>query len=216
MELYWENVKDQSVYEKTMDYVFPNVTYRWDVINYFIEKLAYTSYLEIGLRKGQCFNKINCSFKRSIDPLPTKMATPDYIMTSDEYFAMKNNAKYDVIFIDGKHEKQQFIGDVYNSLKALKPGGMIFCHDVNVHKLELTRPESSGDVWKGWVTLRHELPYLMYALPFDYMGVIDTNFTTPGKLTGAEEAVYTDMAENRKLFLNLIDRKEFNSIYKGI
>ena len=39
---------------------------------------------------------------------------------------------FDIIFVDGLHEKQQVKKDILNSIKFLKDGGTIICHDVNL------------------------------------------------------------------------------------
>ena len=41
---------------------------RWDLINYLIRVNGYKNYLEIGLFNGECFNKIICERKISVDP----------------------------------------------------------------------------------------------------------------------------------------------------
>ena len=68
---------------------------------------------------------------------------------------------FDLIFIDGLHEANQVIRDVYNSLRWLQPQGTILIHDSNPRMEKFTEQvqESSkelwtGDVWKSIAALR--------------------------------------------------------------
>lgn len=45
---------------------------RWEIINYFIKKYNYKSYLEIGYYKGWSFDRVECSNKTAVDPNPSK------------------------------------------------------------------------------------------------------------------------------------------------
>jgi hypothetical protein len=46
--------------------------HRWDIINHFITKYEYKSYLEIGYFKGWSFDNIKCDIKVAVDPNPSK------------------------------------------------------------------------------------------------------------------------------------------------
>lgn len=48
---------------------------RWDIINAFIEKHNYKTYLEIGYYKGWSFDQVKCEHKAAVDPNPSK--TPE-------------------------------------------------------------------------------------------------------------------------------------------
>lgn len=144
---------------------------RYQLINALIKTYDYKSYLEIGLNNpSENYIKINCLNKESIDPyfdeedLICADIRNEYIydeinrnltyrMTSDEFFEQNTN-KYDIIFIDGLHTKEQVSKDIVNSLKILNKGGKIVVHDC------LPRTEESqlvprvsgewyGDVWRS-------------------------------------------------------------------
>lgn len=70
---------------------------RTDIIQKFISKRNYKSYLEIGTYRNVNFDKIKIDVKVSVDPDPEAKAT--YQMTSDEFFAV-NKDKFDIVFID--------------------------------------------------------------------------------------------------------------------
>jgi predicted O-methyltransferase YrrM len=50
-------------------------------------------------------------------------------MTSDEYFAGKNESRFDFIYIDGDHTSHQVAKDAENAWKLLKPGGIMAFDD---------------------------------------------------------------------------------------
>ena len=100
---------------------------RTDIINAFIQKYGYKSYLEVGTQDpASNFDKINVETKVSIDPFPR--GEVDYVCTSDEFFesvAPKHDYKFDIIFIDGLHHDDQVIKDINNSLEILNDNGTI-------------------------------------------------------------------------------------------
>ena len=52
------------------------------IINFFIEKFKYESYLELGVRdKTNTFNHINCMIKEGVDIAPG--CQPTHLMTTD-------------------------------------------------------------------------------------------------------------------------------------
>jgi predicted O-methyltransferase YrrM len=50
-------------------------------------------------------------------------------MTSDEFFAGKNEIKFDFIYIDGDHTAEQVAKDAKNAWLLLKPGGIMAFDD---------------------------------------------------------------------------------------
>lgn len=135
---------------------------RDEVINAYIKKYNYKSYLEIGVQKGLNFDKIKCDVKVGVDPEPFVPVT--YKMTSDDFFKI-NKKKFDIIFIDGLHEFKQVEKDIYNSLGILNEGGIIICHDMlpptKEHQMvPRIQKEWNGDCWKAFARLRKEHFYI--------------------------------------------------------
>lgn len=133
---------------------------RWDIINSFIDKFNYTSYLEVGTQNPDSnFNKIKVHDKTSIDPFPMGIVT--FTGTSDDYFKSIENTNrfFDIIFIDGLHHSDQVLTDIKNSLKHLNKNGTIICHDClpTTEKMQERYDhggEWTGDVWKAIAKLR--------------------------------------------------------------
>lgn len=125
-------------------------------INYLIERYNYKSYLEIGISTGSTFRRVKCENKTGVDP----NVDTTFKLTSDDFFS-QNKDTFDVIFVDGLHLAEQSLIDVENSLKILKPGGLVIMHDCRPrHEIEQRRKGSSrhgfwtGDVWKAFVQIR--------------------------------------------------------------
>lgn len=136
-----------------------------DIINYFINKYGYKTYLEIGTYDINCnYIYIDCNEKECIDPAPFNSDNITYLMTSDEAFAkIKSlNKKYDIIFIDGLHLESQVDKDIQNSIDCLNTNGTIVLHDCNpptpIHgssshdmAIKYTNGEWNGNVYKSIV-----------------------------------------------------------------
>ena len=153
---------------------------RWELINEYIHKYNFKSFLEIGHDKGETFGHIEIDLKESVDPNVT--TNPTYIMSSDDFFEAYDN-HYDIIFIDGLHEHSQVARDIDNALLHLNQGGVIILHDCNpitemqqVHSYSYPGGIWTGDCWKAFVKYRYILNYEMYVWNYDFgCGVIDTN-----------------------------------------
>ena len=188
-----------------------------DIINDFIKKYNFKSYLEIGIHnKEDNFNKIKCENKIGIDP--DENAKADYVITSDEFFKNNKNT-FDIIFIDGMHEAHQVYKDITNSIKVLNKNGIIVCHDCNPLSLkaagdyeEFSKCEYgsycwNGDCWKGFVKYRFESNFKCYVIDTDCgCGIINTNEPSDveKKTFYIGEMVYSDLVKDRKGLLGLI------------
>ena len=62
-EAFIESFKDKLAYN------FPSNYFRWDLIEYLINKNNYSDYLEIGCDKDQLFSKIKIKNKIGVDPV---------------------------------------------------------------------------------------------------------------------------------------------------
>jgi hypothetical protein len=178
---------------------------RWDIINAFIEKHNYKSYLEIGYYKGWSFDQIKCEDKTAVDPNPCKTRRDEavvygtvlgpiydretdeliseghiYKLTSDDFFSVLDDTKWDIIFIDGLHEASQVEKDIKNALKHLSPKGTIVLHDCNPPKFEHTTTGIdgcwTGDTYKAFVKFRLQYPeYESFTVDTDWgCGIIIT------------------------------------------
>lgn len=131
---------------------------RTDLINYLIKKNNFKSYLEIGVGYGYNFKNVHCKIKHGCDPYFSKKDGIycnfiKYNMTSDLMFEqMSADIKYDIIFIDGLHEGNQVLRDIYNSLNHLNSNGFILIHDSLPPSASVASfPRGEAIIWYGTV-----------------------------------------------------------------
>ncbi|KAG5184575.1 hypothetical protein JKP88DRAFT_255351 [Tribonema minus] len=113
---------------------------------------GYKDYLEIGCDNGFNFCAVTTSAALRgtyVDPLPGGTQ----VMTSDEFFSQYQGAGFDLVFIDGMHEKHQVLRDVNNALKWLKQGGTIVLHDCAPRNRSMAQrlgvEERRSHLWNG-------------------------------------------------------------------
>jgi len=141
-------------FSKKLFFDFPNNIYRWDLIQFLINKYKFQNYLEIGCDKDQSFSKIIIKNKVGVDPI-----SGGTIRASSNNFFIKNKNTFDIIFIDGLHHYNQVLTDINNSLNILNNNGFILVHDCLPRTLAQQavpryRGSWQGDVWKAIVELR--------------------------------------------------------------
>ena len=199
---------------------------RTDILNYLIEKYKYKTYLEIGVRNPQSgnFNNIKIKNKIGVDPNPIIKQDNIFVGTSD-FFFIKNNKTFDLIFIDGLHLENQVDKDIANSLEFLNEGGMVLLHDCNppteMHQrdnycLDGKYPAWNGTVWKSFAKLRMtRSDLLMYVIDTDWgVGVIKKGEQElfPLNDINIDELKYDLLEKNRNNLLNLISFDKFKKI----
>ena len=134
------------------------MNHRWELIQAVIDKIGAQSYLEIGIADGVNLGHINCLTKTTIDP--NQQAT--FKVTSDDYF-QHHKRKYDVIFIDGNHEKEQVKRDINNSLECLSPNGVIITHDTLPLHESLLGESLCWNAWEAFAYVRYTNPNVFAA-----------------------------------------------------
>ena len=210
--------------------------FRYDVINFLISSLnRETTYLEIGVRNPVYnFNKIEATTKFSVDPgLEFKENPVDFVLTSDQFFeqlrsgrVLKNDIKFDVIFVDGLHTAEQVDRDIKNALEFIKEDGFIVLHDCNPpteshareeHKYEISPAMQNwnGTTWKGFVKWRQNPAVFSCTIDTDCGVGIISKTKNVGSYNKEENEYfeYSVFSKNRKEFLNLINFEDFKSLF---
>jgi hypothetical protein len=146
-------------------------------INRALRKRTSKTYVEIGVRRGECFKQIVADTKIGIDPQPEpfgdNVRPEDYFFekTSDDFFSddakrLFSTRRIDVALVDGLHEFKQALRDILNLEKYMSPDGVIFVHDCNppTRKHAEIRDGGAwnGDVWKAAYYLRVRRPELRF------------------------------------------------------
>ena len=136
---------------------------RTDIINFLIQKFNFKNYLEIGVQFPHSnYDKIDIKNKTGVEPFPiTDLLNKGIVeLTSDMFFkSLEAYVKYDIIFIDGLHTREQCLADILNSLKHLSPNGIVLVHDClptaeYQTTIEDNGREWTGDVWKSIVDIK--------------------------------------------------------------
>ncbi len=208
---------------------------RYEAIQKVVDKTKAVHYLEVGTQTARTLATVEVDHKVGVDPDPFaekraeqmcktlgKQKTMDfYCKPSDEFFEETKeplfDGGYDVIFIDGMHEREQWKRDIKNAMEQLNPNGIILAHDCNppTEKSQIVpmmdNREWVGDVWKGFVDLRQEIDCEMFVVDSDYgIGVIRPS-SKKDKLDKIEtELTYRNLQENKHEWLNLKSVDEFN------
>ena len=185
---------------------------RHQIINYLIKNNDYSRYLEIGVQKGHSFKKVICDHKDGVDPKPkSKKVSIDYIMTSDDFFnTIPSSQKYDIVFIDGLHEKDQVLADVRNSLDHLIDGGTIVLHDCNPESERMARLDRNGTVWEAVVELRKDVNLNVKVVDDDFgVGIVTIGSQEVLDIPEDVEVTYDFLDSDRNNILNLISVEDF-------
>jgi hypothetical protein len=194
---------------------------RTEIINGLIKKNNYTSYLEIGVntpaQPGYNWVGVDVPVKHGVDP----NVDTTYKMTSDEFFDNHISQKYDIVFVDGLHLREQVYRDIVNSINNLNENGVIVVHDCNpVTEITQRRERASdawhGDVWKAIVQLRMENPELeIFTVNTDEgCGIIKKGSQELLKINDGENCYdYSFLEKNREKAINLISIEAFKEKY---
>jgi hypothetical protein len=194
---------------------------RTEIINGLIKKYNYKSYLEIGVntpaQPGYNWVGVDVPVKHGVDP----NVDTTYKMTSDEFFDNHISQKYDIVFVDGLHLREQVYRDIVNSINNLNGNGVIVVHDCNpVTEITQRRERASdawhGDVWKAIVQLRIENPELeIYTVNTDEgCGIIKKGKQELLKINEGENCYeYNFLEKNREKAINLISIEAFKEKY---
>tara|TARA_S200000501_G_C20786748_1_gene727552 strand:+ start:470 stop:1177 length:708 start_codon:yes stop_codon:yes gene_type:complete len=190
---------------------------RYQIIQELINLNKYDSYLEIGCDKNQSFSTVSIKDKVGVDP--SEGGT--HKMTSDDFFS-KNKKKFDIIFIDGLHEYNQVMKDIFNSLNCLSPHGIILLHDClprNIWNQITPRINSdwNGDTWKSIVHCRTLDHIDTYTIVADRgIGLIFPRHNRSklffDKKKNLKLLKYREYYEKHSLFMNLVYYSQSNLI----
>lgn len=146
--------------------------WRGQLIDAFVQKYNYKSYLEIGFLNGLTFNLVNCDHKIGVDPQPRVNDHRVVAKTSDDFFAENTNI-FDIVFIDGNHEKHQVYRDFKNSYQFLNDNGLIIFHDINPPSKAGTALSGHGDCFETWLNMCNHYKLYTYSTKDDSVGIFN-------------------------------------------
>lgn len=115
-----------------------NISTRFGRLNAIARLIDASSYLEIGVRKGATFNRVNVKNKHAVDPKFTfdynlfqSESIKFFEVKSDKFFCdlWKSSIQYDLIFLDGLHVFEQTLRDLLNCLSFVHEESIILIDD---------------------------------------------------------------------------------------
>ncbi len=203
-------------FDKKLNFEFPKDYSRLDMINYFIKKNNYKSYLEIGCDKNQIFSQITLNKKIGVDPY----SGGNVRKTSDDFFK-ENAEKFDLIFIDGLHVYDQVKRDIVNSINFLNKEGVILVHDclpdtIGKQAVPRYKMQWNGDVWKAIVDLRQRDDLEIHTCFVDQgISIIkkENNSSILKINKKTQDLKFSDFYHNHNEYLRIINLDEFKKIY---
>lgn len=133
-------------------------------------------YLEIGVLNGESLKRIQ-NYSKECYGVDVTFSHRNYNsnvklfeMPSDDFFSVLNpNIKFDMIFIDGLHEKTQVYKDFLNSKDRIIEDGLIVLHDTYPMNDDMTQPWFCHDAWEAAKKIKQEFrdEFEMISLPFN-------------------------------------------------
>jgi predicted O-methyltransferase YrrM len=134
------------------------------------------SYLEIGVRDGKSLNVVSKHAKLcyAVDmnflhkDFDSNVIT--YEMLSDDFFnVLDKNVKFDFVFIDGSHEKEQVYKDFINVSERVIDEGFILFHDTSPCNEMMLDPGYSDNAWEAILKIKNHFhnDWEILTLPFN-------------------------------------------------
>ena len=166
--------------------------------------------MEIGIQYRQCWDFVECQNKVGVEPIH-QHADPRILFVNSDQFFIKNDYKFDIIFIDGDHTYGQVIKDIRNARACLKAGGSIVLHDANPPDENHTNPYLNGTVFQAICEIRAEEGWDICTLDDDHgVCVLREGSAKPLSYCGKNVDFYTFL-KNRYDILNLRNLDSFKN-----
>lgn len=133
------------------------------------------SYLEIGVRDGKSLKEIAPICKKCYG-VDIKLMEKDFDdnvilfeMSSDDFLDQNKDLKFDFVFIDGDHKKNQVIKDFINVSKKVIEDGFICFHDTYPYCESLTIDKYCSNAWEAILEIKknYSKDWEILTLPFN-------------------------------------------------
>ena len=137
-------------------------------------------YLELGIRRGPCFNALAPLFKEAyaVDIVDCRKYIKNnsnliwYHGKSEDFLSNHDRKKpFDMVFIDADHKHESSLRDFENVKPLTREGGLILFHDTYPPEEIFTSKKYCNDTYKTAEYIRKHYPnYEFVTFPF-YFGV---------------------------------------------
>jgi len=135
---------------------WPHVHEHVEVIEHIAKWLKPERYLEIGVFQGKCLNKIQTHAKEcyAVDVNFVRKNFDKNVflfqMTSDAFFnTIPKDLKFDMVFIDGDHNKDQVYKDFMNVKDRIIDDGFVIFHDSYPINEAMLSPHLCENSWEA-------------------------------------------------------------------
>ena len=146
------------------------------LLEHLAEWLKPEHYLEIGILNGESLRRIQNHAKCcygvdiKIEHRNYNSNVELYEMPSDDFFKQLDpSIKFDMVFIDGLHEKTQVYKDFINAKDRVIDDGLIVLHDTVPMNDDMTAPWFCHDAWEAMRRIKIEFinDWEILSLPFN-------------------------------------------------
>ncbi len=120
------------------------------------------TYLELGIRDNKNFEAINCKELMSVDV----NGRAKFTGTTDEYFDLHGNTRYDIVFIDANHDRDFVVRDFNNSIKIANE--WILIHDMIPPSIKYTASKFCSDSFRVLHHLLSKTDMTVYPMDENY------------------------------------------------
>lgn len=146
------------------------------IIEHFAKWIKPENYLEIGVRTGYTLIPISgyCKNCYAVDINFTHKNYAKnvflYEMKSDDFFEkIESSLKFDMVFIDGDHSKEQVYKDFLNVKDRVIDDGFIFFHDSYPYAEYMLNPDLCNNCWEAILSIKQMFykEWEILTLPFN-------------------------------------------------
>lgn len=164
--IYLRNIPNENQDPEVYDHPF--------LLEHFASWIKPENYLEIGVRTGRSLVPVSKHAKicHAVDiSFITKNYADNvilYEMSSDDFFNKITNIKFDMVFIDGDHSKEQVYKDFVNVKDRVIDDGFVFFHDSYPHDEFMLSQNYSFNCWEAVLKIKNEFnkEWEIISLPF--------------------------------------------------
>ena len=148
----------------------------YEIIQHLASWIKPINYLEIGVRHGSVYHLVNqyCNTCYLVDinflDIEYSKNSVKFEMTSDHFFkTIEPSTKFDLVFIDGDHSKEQVLKDFLNVKDMVVADGFVILHDTYPCDERMELPNYSNNAWESILFIKENFrdDWEILTLPFN-------------------------------------------------
>lgn len=153
-----------------------NIHDHMSLIEHLASWLKPERYLEVGVWHGDNLKRVQ-KYAKECYGIDTNFLTKDFNsnvklfeMTSDEFFwNLDPKIEFDMVFIDGDHDKYQVYKDFVNCKDRVISDGLVLMHDTVPANLQMTDKNFCHNSWEAAKKIKQEFrdEWEILSLPFN-------------------------------------------------